>query len=311
MTKKLFITIVVPFFNEESGVGIFYRALNEELLKKPSYEFEIVCIDDGSSDKTLELLVNLSKTDSRVRVIEFSRNFGKEAALSAGLDLALGDAVIPMDSDLQDPPSLVSKLIDTWITSNPDVVLARRIDRSSDTLPKRLSASLFYDAHNWVSQIKLPANVGDCRLMSRQVVEALKLLPEKQRFMKGLFAWVGFKTITINYVRDKRHEGNSKFSFWKLWNFALEGFTSFSTWPLRVWTYLGMLGALISMSYGLFIVFRTLINGNDVPGYTSILVSILFFGSLQLIGLGVLGEYVGRIYMESKRRPTYLIRKIH
>jgi glycosyltransferase involved in cell wall biosynthesis len=311
MNKKLFITIVVPFFNEESGIAMFYRALNEELSKNSQYKFEVICIDDGSSDNTLEILVELSKIDSRVRVIEFSRNFGKEAALSAGLDLSLGDAVIPMDADLQDPPSLISELINTWVTSNPDVVLARRIDRSSDTFSKRLSASLFYDAHNWVSQIKLPANVGDCRLMNRQVVEALKLLPEKQRFMKGLFAWVGFKTITINYVRDKRYEGKSKFSFWRLWNFALEGFTSFSTWPLRVWTYVGMLGAFISMSYGLFMVFRTLINGNDVPGYASILVSILFFGSLQLIGLGVLGEYVGRIYMESKKRPTYLIRKTH
>jgi glycosyltransferase involved in cell wall biosynthesis len=247
----------------------------------------------------------------RFRVVELSRNFGKEAALTAGLDAAVGDAVIPIDADLQDPPSLIGKLIRAWEDSGADVVLAKRKDRNSDSLAKRFSAAAFYDMHNWVSQIKIPANVGDCRLMTRVVVDALKQLPEKQRFMKGLFAWVGFKTVTIEYTREKRFAGSSKFSGWKLWNFALEGITSFSSLPLRIWTYIGMVGALVTLGYGLFIVLRTLIQGVDVPGYASLLVSILFFGSLQLMGLGMLGEYVGRIYMESKRRPTYLVRKVY
>lgn len=305
------ISVVCPFYNEGPGVSAFYDAMTAEFAQLPGYEFEVVCVDDGSKDDTLARLIALADTDARFRVVELSRNFGKEAALTAGLDAAHGDAVIPIDADLQDPPALIGRLIEAWEESGADVVLAKRSDRASDSAVKRFSAAAFYDMHNWVSQIKIPANVGDCRLMTRPVVEALKLLPEKQRFMKGLFAWVGFKSVTIEYTREKRFAGTSKFSGWKLWNFALEGITSFSSWPLRVWTYVGMVGALVTLVYGLFIVLRTLIHGVDVPGYASLLVSILFFGSLQLIGLGVMGEYVGRIYMESKHRPTYLVRKTY
>lgn len=311
MKVKPLISIVCPFYNEGSGVAAFYEAVAAEMAILVSYDFEVVCVDDGSKDDTLTRLIALAGNDPRFRVVELSRNFGKEAALTAGLDASHGDAVIPIDADLQDPPSLIGRLIKAWEETGADVVLAKRSDRASDSAAKRFSAAAFYDMHNWVSQIKIPANVGDCRLMTRPVVEALKLLPEKQRFMKGLFAWVGFKSVTIEYTREKRFAGSSKFSGWKLWNFALEGITSFSSWPLRVWTYIGMFGALVTLSYGLFIVLRTLIQGVDVPGYASLLVSILFFGSLQLIGLGVLGEYVGRIYMESKHRPTYLVRKVH
>lgn len=309
--KKVLVSIICPFYNEGLGVSAFYKAITFEINNIQDFAFEIICIDDGSKDDTLLRLVALSEMDARFRVIELSRNFGKEAALTAGIDVARGDAVIPIDADLQDPPSLIGRMITSWQKSGADVVLAKRADRDSDSAAKRFSAAAFYDVHNWLAQIKIPANVGDCRLMNRMVVDALKQLPEKQRFMKGLFAWVGFKTVIVEYSRDKRFAGTSKFSGWKLWNFALEGITSFSTLPLRIWTYVGMAGALVTLLYGLFIVLRTLTHGADVPGYASVLVSILLFGSLQLIGLGMLGEYIGRTYMESKDRPVYLIRKIH
>jgi glycosyltransferase involved in cell wall biosynthesis len=311
VSTKPLISIVCPFFNEAPGVQAFKVALTEEMQRLVDYEFELICVDDGSTDGTLRALIDASAQDSRFRVIELSRNFGKEAALSAGLDTATGDIIIPMDADLQDPPSLIHDLVKAWEQSGADVVLAKRSDRTTDSAIKRLSAAVFYNTYNRLSDMKIPNNVGDCRLMTRQVVEALKLMPEKQRFMKGLFTWVGFKAITIEYQRQKRVSGKTKFSGWKLWNFALEGITSFSSLPLRVWTYVGVIGALCTFSYGLFIVFRTLTAGTDLPGYASLLVSILFFGSMQLIGLGVLGEYIGRIYMESKRRPTYLIRKTY
>lgn len=304
------VSIVCPFYNEGAGVDLFAAALNSVFLANDSFDFEVVCVDDGSRDDTLTRLVALSSKDSRWRVIELSRNFGKEAALTAGLDYARGDAVIPMDADLQDPPELVSQLLASW-RSGAEVVLARRTDRTSDSLLKRKTAGAFYRIHNSISDLKIPENVGDFRLMDRQVVSALRALPERQRFMKGLFAWVGFKTVTIDYARPERASGDSKFSGWKLWNFALEGITSFSTAPLRIWSYLGLAGALITFAYGAFIILRTLVSGVDVPGYASLLASILFFGSLQLIGLGVLGEYIGRIYLESKQRPPYVIRKTY
>jgi len=305
------ISIVCPFYNEGPGVSAFYDAMTAEFAQLPGYEFEVVCVDDGSKDDTLVRLIALADNDARFRVVELSRNFGKEAALTAGLDAAHGDAVIPIDADLQDPPALIGRLITAWEESGADVVLAKRSDRASDSVAKRVSAAAFYDMHNCVSQIKIPANVGDCRLMTRMVVDALKQLPEKQRFMKGLFAWVGFKTVTIEYTREKRFAGTSKFSGWKLWNLALEGITSFSLVPLKVWTYVGGIGALFALLYALFVIVKTLVFGIDVPGYASLLVVMLFFGSLQLMGLGMLGEYVGRIYMESKRRPTYLVRKVY
>ena len=311
MDSKLLVSLVCPFHNEETGVDAFYEAITQEFSQLDAFNFEVVCVDDGSKDRTLELLIALSQKDSRFQVLELSRNFGKEAALTAGLDHAQGDLIIPLDSDLQDPPSLIGRLIRAWEESGADVVLAKRVDRQSDSLSKRLSAAAFYDTYNYLAHVKIPTNVGDCRLMTRIVVDALKLLPEKQRFMKGLFAWVGFKTVTIDYVRQSRTTGTTKFSGWKLWNFALEGITSFSSLPLRVWTYMGMTGALITVIYALFIVVRTLIYGVDLPGYASLFVAVLFLGSIQLIGIGVLGEYIGRTYMESKRRPTYLIRKTY
>jgi len=302
------VSIVVPFHNEAGGVDAFQRELGAALAALPGHVFEIICVDDGSTDGTLDELVALHQRDARVRVIELSRNFGKEAALTAGIDAARGDAVVAMDADLQDPPALIQRLVSEW-ERGADVVLARRTDRSSDSFLKRSTARLFYRLHNSVSSVKIPDNVGDFRLLDRKAVDALKTLPERQRFMKGLFAWIGFRTATVDYARGARAAGKSKFSGWRLWNFALEGFTSFSTVPLRVWTYVGALGALATFLYALFIIVRVLMLGIDVPGYASLLVAILFLGSLQLLSVGLLGEYIGRMYLETKQRPVYVVRR--
>lgn len=309
-TSPPLISIVTPFYNEGEGVESYFDALKVVMLQMPELRFEIVCIDDGSSDNTLSSLVGLTRDDSRVLVGELSRNFGKEAAMTAGIDLARGDAVIVIDADLQDPPELIPEMIRRWQTG-ADVVLARRNDRSVDSFLKRKTAAWFYQVHNRMTHIRIPENVGDFRLMNRAAVNALKQLPEQQRFMKGLFAWVGFRTEIIDYKRQERVAGNTKFTGWKLWNFALEGITSFSTVPLRMWTYVGGVVALMTFVYAAFIVIRTLLTGVDVPGYASLLVAVLFVGSLQLISIGILGEYIGRIYIESKRRPPYLLRAVH
>jgi polyisoprenyl-phosphate glycosyltransferase len=304
------ISIIVPFFNESEGVTYFYDALCAIFRIASDFDFEVICVDDGSSDDTLKKLIIVAYKDPRFHIIELSRNFGKEAALTAGIDAATGDAIIPIDADLQDPPELIPDMIKEWL-QGAEVVLARRVDRSSDSILKRKTAELFYSFHNRISNIEIPENVGDFRLMDRIVVEAIKQLPEQQRFMKGLFAWVGFKTVTLDYVRKYRVAGTTKFSGWKLWNFALEGITGFSSAPLKFWSYLGGIGAFGTLTYGVFIILRTLILGIDIPGYASLLVAVLFFGSIQLISVGVLGEYIGRIYMETKNRPLYLIRKTH
>jgi glycosyltransferase involved in cell wall biosynthesis len=310
VTAQKRVSIVAPFYNEEQGAPIYFARLFDVVKKLPAFSFELVCVDDGSQDNTLKLLLQHAASDPRIKVIELSRNFGKEAALTAGLNAAEGDAIIPIDSDLQDPPELIVSMIQAW-QNGAEVVLARRVDRSSDSFLKRKSAEFFYKVHNCFSSVAIPENVGDFRLMDRVVVQALQQLPERQRFMKGLFAWVGFKTVTLDYVREARAAGTSKFSGWKLWNFALEGLTSFSTSPLKIWSYVGGFGAVISLLYALFVMLRTIVDGVDVPGYASLLVSVIFFGSVQLMGIGMLGEYIGRIYMESKQRPLYIVRKIH
>lgn len=303
-----FVSLVVPFYNEADGIDLFYSAVRQIFEQLPEIDFEVVCVDDGSKDSTLQQLISIADLDARFHVIELSRNFGKEAALTAGIDAARGDAVIPFDADLQDPPELIPKMIKEW-KKGAEVVLARRADRQSDSFLKRKTAAVFYQFHNKLSTIKIPENVGDFRLMDRVAVDALKQFSEQHRFMKGLFAWVGFRTVTLDYVRKPRSAGDTKFSGWKLWNFALEGITSFSATPLKFWTYIGGVGAIGTICYAIFIIFRTLIKGVDVPGYASLLVAILFFGCLQLISVGMLGEYIGRIYVETKRRPVYLIRK--
>lgn len=299
------ISIIAPCYNEEETIEPFLRRI-EEILTQINEPYEIVFINDGSKDNTLNVLLNAKQNFKNIRIINFSRNFGKEAALTAGLDKARGEAAIPIDVDLQDPPELIKELVARW-REGYDVVLAKRADRTSDSFAKRVSADLFYKLNGKISNVDIPNNVGDFRLMSKRVVEALKQLPENQRFMKGLFAWVGFKTVVIEYVREKREAGQSSFNGWKLWNFALDGITSFSTLPLRIWLYIGALVSFLSFLYGSFIILKTLIFGVDLPGYASLAVIMLFLGGIQLIGIGILGEYIGRIYSESKRRPSYII----
>ena len=308
VNHKPLLSLVVPFYNESEVIATFFREVFAELGKLENFRFEIVCVNDGSRDDTLEQLIRFSEEDSRVRVIDLTRNFGKEAALSAALDEARGDVIVPFDADLQDPPAMISKLLAKW-RAGYDVVLAKRADRTSDSALKRWTAVLFYRLHNAVSEVKIPENVGDFRLISREVADALKALPETRRFMKGLFSWVGYRTAIVEYVREPRAAGTTKFSGWKLWNFAMEGFTSFGTLPIRIWTYIGALVALFAISRALFLIMRTLIIGVDVPGYASLSTAILLIGGIQLIGIGILGEYVGRIYFEAKRRPVYLIRR--
>jgi polyisoprenyl-phosphate glycosyltransferase len=308
MTQLL--SLVVPCYNEEESISNFAAAVLPVLDTIPETAWEIICVDDGSRDGTLAGLLALAAVDPRFRVVELSRNFGKEAALTAGLEAARGEAVIPIDADLQDPPELIARMVACW-REGAEVVLARRTDRSTDTALKRGTASMFYRLNRHIANIELPENVGDFRLMDRAVVEALKRLPERQRFMKGLFAWLGFNTVILDYTRTRRMAGKSKFSGFRLWNFALEGFTSFSTTPLKIWTYLGALGAVVALLYTVFIVIKTIVFGNEVPGYASIFVAVTFFGSVQLISIGVLGEYIGRIYVETKQRPVYLVRKFH
>nr|WP_260420366.1 glycosyltransferase family 2 protein [Acidovorax soli] len=301
------LSVVCPMFNEEATLDLFFAQL-VPVLAQTGLAFEIVCVNDGSRDGTLARLQTLRATVPGLRVVDLSRNFGKEAALTAGIDHALGAAVVPIDADLQDPPELILEMVRLW-QQGFDVVLAQRTDRSADHVLKRKTSEWFYRLHNRISDSRIPPNVGDFRLMDRQVVDALKRLPERRRFMKGLFAWVGFRQATIPYARPARAAGDSKFSGWSLWNLAVEGLTSFSTVPLRIWTYLGLAVALLAFAYGLVIVGQVLLFGRDAPGYASLITVVLFLGGLQLIGLGVIGEYLGRVYMESKGRPVYIVRE--
>lgn len=306
------LSIICPMHNEADTLTQFFARLLPVLdeLAAQGHDCEILCINDGSRDTTLARLCDMQRHERRLRIIDLSRNFGKEAALTCGLEHARGAAVIPIDADLQDPPELIHELVRVW-QQGFEVVLAQRSDRASDSYWKRTTAEWFYRLHNAISEPPLPANVGDFRLMDRCVVEALRQLPERRRFMKGLFAWVGFRQAIVPYARAPRAAGHSKFSGWRLWNLALEGLTSFSTAPLRVWSYLGLLIAGLAFGFGLYIVLHTLLYGRDLPGYASLITVVLFLGGIQLIGLGVLGEYIGRLYGEVKARPVYLVRAMH
>ena len=302
------VSLVVPVYNEEQAVGVFYRSVRQE-ASLHEHAVEIVFINDGSSDRTAEYAQALALADSHVVLINFSRNFGKEAALFAGLEYAKGDAVIPMDVDLQDPVEVIPQLLAEW-QKGADVVLAKRRDRTSDGYFKRRSASLFYHLLNRISYTHIEENVGDFRLMDRKVVDVIKALPEQQLFMKGVLSWAGFNVAIVEYDRAPRAVGQSKFNAWKLWNLALDGITSFSTLPLRLWSYIGGGISLLTLVYAGYLVVDKVLFGNAVPGYPSLMTAILFLGGVQLIGIGILGEYVGRIYMEAKHRPRYVIKEI-
>jgi len=304
------LSLVIPVYNEAETVAIFSQRVKEVLHSDIGIRLEIIFVNDGSNDDTLLQLLELQKQSPEIKIVDLSRNFGKEAALTAGIDIAEGNAVVPIDVDLQDPPELIPQMLDKW-RDGYDVVLARRTNRESDTWMKRISSAWFYKIHNKIAEQPIPENAGDFRLMDRSVIVALKSLPESRRFMKGLFAWVGFRTTEVQYARPERVAGLTKFNGWRLWNFALEGVTSFSTEPLRVWTYIGGLVALLAAAFAMSIIIEVWVYGVDVPGYASLIVTISFLGGLQLIGIGMLGEYLGRTYIEAKRRPVYLIRRVY
>lgn len=304
MSKKS-LALLVPMYNEEESIPLFFPAI-QSVMATINVDYQIICVDDGSSDQTLSLLRAEASFDERVKVIALSRNFGKEAAMTAALDYADCDAVIPIDADLQDPPELIAEMIEKW-REGFDVIYAKRTCRETDTAIKRNSSGSFYKLFNKLSQIKIPENVGDYRLMDRRVVEALKTLPERDRFMKGLFCWPGFQSFTLEFSRQERAAGNTKYNYWSLWNFALSGITSFSSLPIRLGVYVGFTVSLSAFLFGLWIILKTLITGIDTPGYASIMVIVLFLGGVQLFFMGLLGEYIGRIYMEVKGRPIYWV----
>ena len=303
--RHLFLSLVVPMYNEFEACGPFFARVLP-VVKEVTEDFEIICVNDGSTDDTLEILRKLNIEDARIKILNLTRNFGKEIALTAGIEHACGSAVIPLDADLQDPPELIPEMVEKW-REGFDSVIAIRSDRQSDSYLKRSTASLFYRIIGRISEVPIPPNAGDFRLLDRAVVNALLQLPERTRFMKGLYAWVGFNHAYIGYSRPQRAAGRSKWKYWKLWNLALEGIFSFTTLPLRIWTYVGFAVASISALYGLVIIVRTLLYGVDVPGYASLLVTVLFLSGVNMVGLGILGEYLGRIFLEVKQRPMYLV----
>ena len=302
------IAIIIPILDELKTIKLFYNRLKIVIESIKNHNFIICFIDDGSSDESSEVIKELIRIDSRVKLIILTRNFGKEAALTAGLDHVKADAFIPMDVDLQDPPELINEMISIWSTG-VSLVLARRISRKNDTLFKRFTADIFYYIYNKFSSISIPRNVGDYRLMDKSVVDSIKLLPEKERFMKGIFAWVGYDFHIIDYERPKRSSGETKFEALKLLKLAKDGLFSFSVAPLKISSFLGYIGAIASFIYGAFIIVRTIYYGADLEGYASLITVILFLGSINLIVIGILGEYIGRIFIESKNRPIYLIKK--
>jgi glycosyltransferase involved in cell wall biosynthesis len=302
------LSIVVPAYNEETVIEGFNRRL-AVVRRKLALPSEVIFVNDGSSDNTLRLLRRLRAGDPTIGIVDLSRNFGKEIALTAGLDHARGDAVVVIDADLQHPPELIPKFIDRWREEDADVVYGQRLSRAGESAARKLSARVFYRGINALSDRPIPVDAGDFRLLSRRVVDALSGIRERHRFMKGLFAWIGYRQVPLPYEADPRFAGVTKWNYWKLWNFSIEGVTSFSIGPLKVATYIGLLVAISAMIYGSFTIIRTIIFGNPVPGFPTLLVAILFLGGLQLIFLGIIGEYLGRTFNEVKQRPLYLVRQ--
>jgi glycosyltransferase involved in cell wall biosynthesis len=302
------LSIVVPVYNEAEGIARFYERTSK-VLEATGLSWEIVAVNDGSRDASLERLLELHGRDPRVKVVDLSRNFGKEIALSAGIDFARGDAIVPIDADLQDPPEVIPELIAKW-REGFDVVYAVRSERLGESWLKKATAAAFYRLFRPLVRVDVPPDAGDFRLIARNAADALRSLREQHRFMKGLFSWVGFRQTSVTYRREARFAGTTKWNYWRLWNFALEGITSFSYAPLQVATYFGLFVALLAFGFGIFLVIDTLIYGNAVKGYPSLMVVVCFLGGIQLVTLGVMGEYIGRTYNESKRRPLYFVRQV-
>ncbi|WP_170605562.1 glycosyltransferase family 2 protein [Ruegeria arenilitoris] len=309
-TPKL-VSLVVPVFNEQDSIGKFVERIHEVLdPMAPATDYQIVFVNDGSQDATEFAIRSLMKNDAHIALLNLSRNFGKDSALCAGLEHAVGDAVIPMDVDLQDAPEVIPEMIVKW-REGTQIVNARRVDRSKDSWIKQRSAAAFYKVFNSLAERPIPANVGDYRLLDRQVVDVVREIGEKSRFNKSIFSWVGFDTAEVTFQRPERIAGRSSWSYWKLWNFALDGIFTSSTVPLRVWSYVGTILSLASFGYAAFILFYTLFLGADTPGYASTVILILLFGGLNLLAVGIIGEYVGRIFNEVRDRPIYIVRSAH
>lgn len=300
------ISIVVPVHNEAPGIEEFFARLLP-VIDCLGTNWEVICVNDGSTDATLDLLLGFHRRTPAIKIVNLSRNFGKDIALSAGLNFAAGAAVIPIDADLQDPPELIGQMIEKW-REGFDIVFAVRTRRDGDSWLKRVTARYFYRIFDRITDIPIPHDTGDYRLLDRRVVNVLVQLPERARFMKGLFAWVGFKQAAINFDRSPRHAGDTKWNYWQLWNFALDAITSFSSLPLKIWSYLGVAISLFAFLFAIFLAGLKIIRGIDLPGYASLMVAVLFFGGVQLISLGIIGEYLARMYSEVKGRPLYLVR---
>jgi glycosyltransferase involved in cell wall biosynthesis len=301
------LSVVVPVYNEEAVLAEFHRRLTS-VLDGLEADAEIVYVNDGSADRSMALLAQFHGSDTRVAVVDLSRNFGKEIAMSAGLDYAHGDAVVVMDADLQDPPELLPQMVAAW-REGFDVVLMQRRSRAQESWLKRSSAAAFYRLIGRLAAIDIPEDVGDFRLLSRRAVEAVRSFPERSRFMKGLFAWIGYPSRIIEYDRAGRDAGSTKWSYWRLWNFALEGITSFSALPLKLASYFGLVAALASFAYGAYVIGKTLLYGDPVPGYPTLVVLVLFLGGIQLMAIGIIGEYLARMFVEVKQRPLYLVQR--
>lgn len=304
---RLLLSVIVPVYNEQEMIVTFHRRLQRALAATDMPRIEVIYINDGSTDRSMALLLQCMRQDPSVHVIEFTRNFGKEAALTAGIEHARGDAAIIIDADLQDPPELIPEMVQQW-RQGYDVVNMRRSSREGDGLLKRKTAQAFYALMGHIGPVKLPRNVGDFRLLSRNAMTALQQMPEKNRFMKGMFNWIGFSVKELGYRRDARYAGSTKWNYFSLWKLAIEGITSYTTAPLKAATYAGLATALAAFSYGLFLFLKTLLQGTAMPGNASLMVAILFIGGLQLLAIGIVGEYLGRVFIETKGRPLYLVK---
>ena len=305
------LSLIVPVYNEEVAIEPFLDAINDKLSSIRSH-IDIVFINDGSKDNTKLVIEKMIAQDPSISLVNFARNFGKEAAMTAGLDYVQGDAAVIMDVDLQDPPEVILEFVTLWLTGNYDTIYGVRVDRSQDTYTKRLTAGGFYRFFNFLSaETTLPENAGDFRLINRCVIETVKQLPERNRFMKGLLAWSSLRAIGVNFQRPERLVGDTKFNYWKLWNFAMDGITSFTAWPLRVWGFVGFGISFLSFLFLMYIIISTFFFGVHTPGYASTISVVLFLGGIQLISLGVIGGYVSRIYTELKHRPIYLVEDVY
>jgi len=301
------LSIVVPVYNEAAGLAAFWARL-APVLDALGLPAEVIFVDDGSTDATLAQLVSLRHADRRVKIVSLSRNFGKEVALTCGLDHVRGAAAVPIDADLQHPPEVIRELVASWREGN-DIVIALRRDRDTDNFARRAASWLFHRVFARLSTVAITRDAGDFRLLTRPVIDALRSLPERTRYMKGLYAWVGFRQAIVAYDVGERRAGRSRWGFWRLWTLAVDGITSFSAVPLKIWSIVGLVIALAAFVYGGYFVVRTLVRGVDVPGFASLIVIMLALGGLQLLSLGVIGEYLGRIYDEVKARPLYIVQR--